>query len=175
MLPEQLQRELPHDFSLAIRTNLKNHHKAYQIMDMFHHKGVCLTLNKTADNLRRLLNNSGMDSSKIHIIDPLTKAISSPVEAQDTTHIPYNLHHMLETTEKVLQQLPLKQRFMVIDGIHSLPLVYTDETVQSFLKNFHTTLRRHHTHAIYLYDRDKLHEPLKSAVHKLVDKVIEMT
>jgi hypothetical protein len=82
---------------------------------------------------------------------------------------------MIDASEKVVQQLPLKQRFMVVDGVHALPLVYTDDTVQSFLKNLHATLRRNHTHSIYVYDRTKLHEPLTSAVHKLVDKVIEMT
>ncbi len=175
MLPPHLLEELPLDFSLAIRTTLNNHHKAYQITDIFHHQGVSLTLQKTAFNLRRLLHNAGISSKKIHIIDPITKVIGSLTEAEDTTHIPYNLHHMIEASEKVLQQLPLKQRFMIIDSVHALPLVYTDATVQSFLKNFHSILRRHHTHAIYLYDRDKLHEPIKSTVHKLVDKVIEMT
>ena len=166
--------ELPHDFALAIRTNLRSHHKAYQIMDIFHHKGICLSLQKTAYNLRNYLHNSGIDSQKIHIIDPLSKVIGSVLEAENTTHVPYNLNHMIDIIEKTVKQSPLKQRFVMIDGLHVLPLVYNEEKILSFLKTLNNKLKINHANGIYIYDKEKLHPPFTTAVHKIADKVIEM-
>lgn len=174
MLPEELLQELPHDFSLALRTTLQNHHKAYQITDIFHHAGLCLTLHKTAHNLRRSLHNSGINTQKLHMIDPLAKVIGSVLEAENTTYTAYNMQQMMETTEHLLQKLPIKQRFMIIDGIEVLPLVYPPEKVHTFLKTLNEKLKVHHAKGIFVYDREKLHPQHASTIHKIVDKVIEM-
>ena len=174
MLPEEIINELPHDFSIAIQTSLQNHHKAYNIMDIFHHSGICLTLQKTSFNLRNHLKNTGINTSKIHIIDPIAKVIGSITEPQDTTHIPYNLHHMLDTTEKTLKNLPLKERFMIIDSLHALTLVYDERKILTFLHKLNNTLKINHTKAIYLYNKEQLPENIQEALHKIVDKVIQV-
>lgn len=175
MLPQELIHELPHDFALALRTTIHNHHKAYQILDIFHHPGICLTLHKTAHNLRRYLHNSGISTQKLHMIDPLAKVIGSVLEAENTTYTAYNMQQMIETTEHLLQKLPVKQRFMIIDGIEALPLVYPEEKINNFIKTMNARLKLHHAKGIFVYDREKLHPQHAAAIHKLVDKVIEMT
>ena len=174
MLPATLLQELPHDFAIAVRTSLNNHHKAYHVMDIFHHPGVCLSLQKTSHNLRRYLHNSGINTNKLHIIDPLSKVIGSVLESENTTHVAYNLNHMVEASEKRLQMLPIKQRFMIIDGIEALPLVYSQEKMHPFLKTMNAKMKLHHAKGIFVYDKEKLHPQHAAIVHKLVDKVVEM-
>ncbi len=174
MLPDHLLRELPHDFALAIRTTTSNYHKAYQIMDIFHHTGVCLSLQRTAHNLRRYLHNMGVDTSKLHMVDPLARVIGSLIDSENTSHIPYNLNHMIDGVEKALQQLPLKERFVIVDSLHALPLIYPDEKTVSFLREFNNRIKMHHAKAVYIYDKEKMHEPLQKKLHRYVDKVIEM-
>jgi len=174
MLPYEMVRELPHDFALAIQTNPKNHHKAYHVMDSFHHPGVCVSLEKTAWNLRHLLESKGIDTRKMHIIDPLSKVIGSLLEVNNTTHIPYNLTNIINASEAALAQLPLKERFIILDSLHALPLVYDDRTIISFLRTLNARLKLHHTKAMYLYDKEKLPDTVRRILHKIVDKVIQM-
>lgn len=174
MLPPELTSQLPHDFSLAIRTTVQNHAKAYKILDIARYPSVCLTLHKTAYNWRSHLQNAGIDTSKVHVIDPLSSVIGSKLKSHQTTHVPYNLHQMMEAAEHAIQQTPPKQRVMIVDAFHALPLIYTDETVIAFLKAFSNNMRILHAHTIYLYDKDKLHPPVSTTLQKVVDKVIEM-
>ena len=108
------------------------------------------------------------------MIDPLARVIGSVLEAENTTYIAYNMQQMIDTTERLLQKLPLKQRFMMIDGIHVLPYVYKEEKINSFFKTLNNKLKLHHAKGIFIYDREKLHLPIRNHLHKLVDKVIEM-
>jgi hypothetical protein len=174
MLPQSLINELPHDYGIAIQTTISNHPNAYRIMDIFPHNGICLSLNTTAYNLRTLINSVGISAKKLHIIDPLAKVIESTLEAENTTHIPYNLNHMLEAVKQTLGRLSLKERFVIVDAVHALPLTYDKEKTIAFLRALDNTIKIAHAKGIYLYDKEQLPEPIQKELHKMVDKVIQM-
>jgi len=174
MLPTSIINDLPQTFSLAIKTSPENHHQAFQIIDLFHHPGLCLSLEKTSFNLRRLLYNQGISQKKVHIIDPLSRVIGSMIEAPETTHIPYTINHMLEAIEKKIQEYPLKERFIIIDAVHALPLIYDNHTITQFLNTLDNKAKIHHAKVIYTYQEEKIHDTMKEELHHLVDKVIEI-
>ena len=174
MLPRRVLEDLPHTFSLALRTTPDNHAKAYEIMDLFHYPSVLVSLERTAGNIRQVMARTGSAHKKVHIIDPLSRVIGSYLNPKQTTHVPYNLGHIMEAVEKKVQEFPMRERLVIMDGVHALSLVYDAETIKAFLKYSDARLKMHHAKVVYTYHLDKLGEEMKEVIDRLADKVVEI-
>ncbi|MEK6903995.1 MAG: hypothetical protein AABW87_00190, partial [Nanoarchaeota archaeon] len=73
---EKILEGLPHDFSILINTNIDTHMDAYKILDHLHHlAGICITLNRPAKNLKKLLDFHKIKSSHLHFIDCISRSV----------------------------------------------------------------------------------------------------
>ena len=175
VLPHKDLVNLPKDFTLVINTsNPKNHIYSYEILDWMHNSGICLLLNRTAYNLKSMLDNIGFNTNKLYFIDAVSKSIDSKfnLDKTDYLHSYKNLNLILSSIER-LSAIP-GNRFIIIDSLNHLLMHHDKKTAMSFLDFLNKRLKLLNLNSIYLADFNKLNNEVKNKLSKMSDRIINL-
>ncbi len=177
MLPREVVEELGHDALIAVEHDLYRHQDAYDILHHLHGLGLCVSFRKPAHNLRTLLDQYNKPHAKIaRFIDTISKQIGSQLSLPHAVYLSsHDLNELAPVLESEVSSLPLGERFVVMDGLHDLNNLFSEQTILQFLNFTHDLLRRHRTKMLVFYDPEKMPESIRTAIHKKASYVVTLS
>lgn len=177
MLPRGVVEELGHDALIAVEHDLYRHQDAYDVLHHIHGQGVCVSFRKPAHNIYKLLSQYNKPHAKIaRFIDTISKQIDSQLSLPHAVYLSsHDLNELTPVLENEVSNLPLGERFVVIDGLHDLNNLFSEQTILRFLNFTHDLLRRHRTKMIVFYDPEKMPESIRATIHKKANYVVTLS
>jgi KaiC/GvpD/RAD55 family RecA-like ATPase len=174
-LRESDMEGLRHDSVIALRvTSPDSHLGAYEVLNMLHTKGMCLTLNRPAHNVHDLIERQGVSTENVLFIDGISVPIQSSVRVDEWEYIPNprELNDILSSIERVHKRLPQGDKFLFVDAFHDLLYYHDEATMVRFVDFLVQRLRVLRLQTFLVIDERKLQRNIREKLYSLVDKVI---
>ena len=170
MINPKIFDDLPHDFNLFINIKKEDKIKAYNILDQLHSKGIFLSLNKPAANLKDVLERSDLKTNDLLFIDCVSKHVEEPLEIENCEYASLNLPDISLAITKASEKIGHNvNKFLILDSLHDLLMYYDKETALKFMKFLIERMRTLRINGIVLNAGEIPKEFLR-----LFDKVIEI-
>lgn len=177
ILPNKDLVNLPKDFTLVVNASSPHKHLySYELLDWMHTDGICLLLNRTAYNLKNMLNILGFDTNKLYFIDTISKKIDSRFHNEKTEYLytDTDLSLIANSIEKVLSKMPPGNRFIIIDSLHNLLIHHDEKSALNFIDFLNQRLKLLNLNRIYLVDYNKINNNVKNKLIKISDRIIHI-
>lgn len=165
-----LIRELPHDFSILVNTSIDTHIEAYKILEHLHHSGgICITLNRPARNLKKLLDIHNIKNNHLYFIDCISRRISHQQKMEKCTYLSSpDLTEIGLAVDSLAKSIPGK-KFLILDSLSTLRLYHSKETIELFLNFFINRMRVLNINPIVLNEKQEL-----ALGHHYFDRIIDI-
>jgi len=142
-------RDLPHDFSLLINTSFDGHLDAYRLLEDIHLPTICVLLNRTASNVKRLLASKGISSNNIHFIDCASRKSNSKLLPEHVNLYDIDLTEISNAVDSLAKSIPGK-KVLIFDSLSSLTMHYPPEVISSFMNLFVDRMKLSNVNTIFL-------------------------
>lgn len=139
-------------------------------------QGIVITTNKPGQNLLESMKNSGIDSSKLFIIDVVSKRSGEEEAAeQNITYVdsPENLTELDAGINEFLEMVQGEVRFLILDSLSTLLVYNSDRTVERFMHSLSGKMRAKEFKAVFTLVSETRPETL-GILSQFCDKVIEI-
>ncbi len=174
MVPVSLNIEqLPKHFVVLVHTDVSKKVYAYNVLDNLHRDILYVALSHPAHNVFRTLDRLGIDHSKIHFIDAVSKRIDAGLmlERCDYVH-DRDFNTVLKAIEQAAIRKPSRENVVVIDALHHWLLHEDRATALRFVDFLQKRLKVLRLNSIFFVDLERLHPDIRKKVEAMSDRVI---
>src|SRR3989344_6578850 len=176
---ERGMKGLPKNFIIGIITSNGNYDdvniKLLKILNKKKPKGIYVCINKPYSHLSPLLESKGIDMSKMHFIDCITKSAGIHAPKSDNCIFVNSPGHLTDLNLELnnLLHLPSKEeRFVYLDSLSTLRMHNTSEQVFRFMHYLTGKMRVFGLSGLMLSieDKEEKGKSLASKLSQLYDK-----
>lgn len=132
-------RKVPKDFVVLINVSAEDYLRTnIEVLKVLTNEdklpGVYITVNKPYDTIKRVLDESGVDTQKIFFIDCITKLAGGECKAKNVLCLdtPQNLTGLGVAMGEAIRSIPDKDKFLFMDSLSTLLLYHNMGTVSKF-------------------------------------------
>jgi len=150
------------------------HFEAYSVLNALPSEGVCVTLNRTANNLQRMIQQHGLDTRKLHFVDAVTVPIQDTRRMDGCSYVPdpRNLADLASLIERAVQGMKPGDKFVIVDCFHDLGYYHDEHTIIQFLDFLTQRLKVLRLKGIFLIDQNRLSRKVKKRLFEVSDKMV---
>lgn len=170
--------ELEKNYSIILIAP-KNNYNAYQIRLAKYfsekQKGIYISLNRKADELRKELLEKKVDSKDILFIDGLSEIVDEEADKTKNTLFISSPSEISALEEKIILAMEKQKKgFIIFDSLTTL-LVYNEaETVEKFVHKLSAKIKESDFESVFLIV-DSANERVLSTISQFFDKVIDLS
>jgi hypothetical protein len=138
-------------------------------------KGIYVTLNKPAKNLKDFFEKNNIKTNDLYFIDCITRSLGSFHKMPKTQYV-FNLKqlHKLEHAITVISKhIGLSEKFLILDSLPILLQHHDKETILKFLRFLSSKMRDLRIKGIIINDKTLTSE-FKQELNLIFDRIIQM-
>ena len=142
-----------------------------------HEHGVYITVNQPYAMLTKILQNHGIDTSRLFFVDCITKAASGKAERTENCLYlpsPESLTELSLSTMEVLQALKGQKKFVFIDSLGTFLLYNSAGSLSKFSHFLITKISLIGVDGIFMCIEEEMDEKLKAELQSFCEKTIEL-
>ena len=138
--------------------------------------GIIITINKSGRDLLKLFEKNKIDSSKLFIIDAVSKEQTPTTKAGNIAYLdsPKDLTEIEATAIEFAEKLPKEKRFLIFDSLSTLLIYNADRTVEKFVHSMAEKLRSLGFQAVFTI-MDETKPEIMNVLSQFCDKVIKLS
>lgn len=173
---EELE-ELPNNFTILMNLSPDTHLNAYEILDLLHTKGICVTLHRPATNLKDLLEKKGFKIENIHFVDCIsrTAGLYSELENCEYTGAPHDLTRIGIAIDRAVEKLGAGDKFLIFDSLPTLLIYHDEKIVLEFMNFLINRLRSLRIKGVIFSTEKELSKKMKNRLSEFCDKVVNLS
>jgi len=150
------------------------------VLDLISNKwgaeSICVTLNRSADNICTVLKNRDIDIKNVYFVDCVSKTagIEKPIDGCDWVSHPKNLDEIDKFINANIDNLQGDNKILFFDSASTL-LIYNDSnTVLQFISSSINRMRANNIKGIFMVPKKEIEPKFVDQMIRFCDKFIEM-
>jgi len=178
---EKRLSELPETYSVLLETDRENHELVVQNLVKIFQKentaGIFVTVNKSAEDLLKIMKETGAKTENISIVDVVSKKQSTPsTTSKGVTCVdsPQDLNEIEAQVTDFAEAMEKAKKFFVLDSVSTLLIYNAEKNVEKFVHGLGERLRSMEFKAVFMIMKETKPEVL-SVLSQFADKVIKTT
>lgn len=177
MINQKLLNDLPHDFVLHLAIKPETHLDAYTILDQFHSKGICITLNKPASNLKDALERKGFSTENLYFIDAVSNlaGIQKNIKNCSFVNSPADLTGIGIALDNIVAKIGQEaEKFLILDSLPTLSIYHKEDTVLQFLNFLINRMRALRIKGFIFNIEENVSKKINNELDEFCDKTIRL-
>ena len=164
-----------------VSTSAENYFEVYLfvlevMLNQFKAEGVCITMNRSADNLIGILESRNIDTKNAYFVDCISKTagIEKPIDQCGYVSHPESLEEINMYITSYVNEMQGNNKFLFFDSISTL-LIYNDlKTVLQFINYSIQRTRAFNIRGIFMLTKKELDPKFVGQMIQFCDKFLEV-
>lgn len=167
--------QLPKHFVVLVNTDMSKKVYAYDVLDNLHRDTIYVALTHPAHNVYKTLDRLGIDHSRIHFIDAVSKKIDAGLFLDGCEYLHNrDFNTVLTAIENTTIKKPIRDNVLVIDTLHHWLMQEDKNTAVRFIDFLNKRLKVLRLSSILFVDLERLHPKVREKLETISDKTIHL-